>query len=311
MTAESPARPLKRWVRWLGTLLTSGLFIWLLARQDWAATWDNLSHLPVWIFPLALCLYYAGILANAVRWFILLRVQSVGISLWETIKIVCVGAFVSNFLPSTIGGDAVRILRIQRYTPGSPVGVASIIVDRLLNVLAMLVTLPMSFITFGAGVLEVLSGGQSSQWLLALPAAVVVPDSKLKTALRQGYAQFKDALGLWRRQPWQLALGFGVAWLSIFVIFLAVWLIANGLGIRVALYQVMGVNVLTYLLTLLPVSVNGYGLREVLVTTLYMQLGASLEQAATLAITTRFFMLLETLPGALWLGETLSGNKPA
>jgi hypothetical protein len=36
-----------------------------------------------------------------------------------------------------------------------------------------------------------------------------------------------------------------------------------------------------------------------------MQLGASLEQASTLALITRFFMLLETLPGALWLPQIL------
>ena len=71
----------------------------------------------------------------------------------------------------------------------------------------------------------------------------------------------------------------------------------------------MGINVLTYLLTLLPISVNGYGVREVAMTTLYMQLGASLEQASTLALITRFFMLMETLPGALWLPQILPARE--
>ncbi len=309
MSPERSPASLRRWLRWAGTLATSVLFIWLLARQDWAATWQNLSQLPYWIIPLALSLYYAGMLANALRWHILLSVQRVPISFSETAKIVFAGAFVSNFLPSTIGGDALRIIRIQRCTPDSPVGLASIIVDRLLNVLAMLATFPMSWITFGAGLVKILTPGTTNSGLLTIPLMAVL--SSVKNGLDRLLDQLRDAVKLWQRSPGYLALAFGVSWLSIFVIFVGVWLVANGLGIRVALYQVMGVNVLTYLMTLLPVSVNGYGLREVLVTTLYMQLGASLEQAATLAITTRFFMLLETLPGVLWLGETFAPEAKA
>jgi uncharacterized membrane protein YbhN (UPF0104 family) len=91
--------------------------------------------------------------------------------------------------------------------------------------------------------------------------------------------------------------------------FLGVWVISRGLGIQIALYQVMGINVLTYLLTLLPVSVNGYGVREVAMAALYMQLGATLEQASTLALITRFFMLLQTLPGVVWLPKILPARE--
>jgi uncharacterized membrane protein YbhN (UPF0104 family) len=105
-----------------------------------------------------------------------------------------------------------------------------------------------------------------------------------------------------------LILAFCTSWLSIFVVFIAIWLVARGLGIPVALYQVMGVTGITYLLTLLPISVNGYGVREVAITTLYLPLGASLEQAATLALITRFLSMLETLPGALWLSQVVSGQ---
>jgi hypothetical protein len=69
----------------------------------------------------------------------------------------------------------------------------------------------------------------------------------------------------------------------------------------------MGVTVITYFLTLLPISVNGYGLREVAITALYLPLGASLEQAAILAIITRFLSMLATIPGALWLSQVVAG----
>jgi glycosyltransferase 2 family protein len=297
----------KRWLRWAGTAVATGLFAWLLVRQDWHSTWQNLALLNGWLIPLALGLYYAGELANAARWHVLLRAQSAPVAFFETVKIVFAGAFVSNFLPSTIGGDAVRIVYVRRYFSGWAVGAASVVIDRLLNVLSFCVTLPFSFITFGAQLVSILKIGQAAGG--AALAAATVTTGKKGRSWKKTFTQVKEALVLWRRQPWQLVLAFVISWLSIFVIFLGVWVIARGLGIRVALYQVMGINVLTYLLTLLPISVNGYGVREVAMTTLYMQLGASLEQASTLALITRFFMLMETLPGALWLPQILPARE--
>ena len=293
----------KRWIRWAGTAIASGLFAWLLVRQDWHTTWKNLALLSGWLILLALALYYAGELANAARWYVLLRAQSAPVGFFETVKIVFAGAFVSNFLPSTIGGDAVRIVYVRRYFSGWAVGAASVVMDRLLNVMSFFITLPLSFITFGVQLLSILKIGQLAGG--ALLAGAFVPAEKKGRSWKQAFVQVKEALVLWRCQPWQLALAFVISWLSIFVIFLGVWVIARGLGIHVALYQVMGINVITYLLTLLPVSVNGYGVREVAMTTLYMQLGATLEQGSTLALITRFFMLMETLPGALWLPQIM------
>ena len=296
-----------RAIRWAGTAIATGLFAWLLVRQDWHTTWKNLTLLSGWLIPLALALYYAGELANAARWYVLLRAQSTPVSFFQTVKIVFAGAFVSNFLPSTIGGDAVRIVYVRRFFSGWAVGTASVVMDRLLNVLSFFVTLPFSFITFGTQILAIFKLGQVAGGTVL--AAAFVPAEKEKPSWKHTFTEVKEALVMWRSHPWQLALAFVISWLSIFVIFLGVWVIARGLGIHVALYQVMGINVLTYLLTLLPVSVNGYGVREVAMTTLYMQLGASLEQASTLALITRFFMLMETLPGALWLPQILPARE--
>ena len=71
----------------------------------------------------------------------------------------------------------------------------------------------------------------------------------------------------------------------------------------------MGVMALTYVVSLLPISINGYGVREVAVTTLYVHLGGTLEQASTLAVVTRFILLLEALPGALWLSKSIPSVK--
>ncbi len=292
-----------RWLRWAGTLISSGLFIWLLARQNWRAILASIWQLPAWVLPAAILLYFSGMLANAVRWWILLQAQKIDIPFGEILKIVLVGAFSSNFLPSTIGGDALRIVALLNYTPDKTLSAASVVVDRLLNVLATLTFTPLVLLTFGspAALIQIFKNQASQNLWLGGPAL-----PRLLRKISGWWGHLWRTFQIWLRHPGTVLSAFGVAWYSILAVFCAVWLIGRGLRMEVSLLQVSGVMTLTYFLTLLPISLNGYGLREVAVTTLYVYLGATTEQAVTLAVVTRFITMLETLPGAVWLSPILS-----
>ncbi len=301
--------PDKKWLRWGGTLVASVLFIRLLVKLNWVGVWENFKTLPTVILLIAFSLYLCGMLANALRWYILLKAAKIAVSFWETVKIVLLGAFISNYLPSTIGGDAVRFFSLLRFTSERAVGLASIILDRAVNVIAMLTILPFSVLTFYPLINTPESGSLAETLWMAAPGISTKTAEKIRRLPSQFSSWFAKGLAtfrIWLQSPRDLALAFVVSWFSSFVIFVAIWLIAQGLGIDVALYQVMGTTVITYFLTLLPISVNGYGVREIAVTTLYMKLGATLEQASTLALITRAIMLIETLPGALWIPENVS-----
>lgn len=293
----SPARNWKHVLRWAGTGITAGLFIYLLIRQDWQKVGTALMQIPGWVLPLAFALYICGQLANGARWFTLLRAQDVTITYAQTLQLIFAGAFASNFLPSTIGGDALRILGIFQYTTNRVTAVASIILDRFLNVLAYITVLPVALMTVGG----------------MLPAGTALASVGVMGGLnrlwQKAWLELRNAFSVWRERKSSVLAAFGISWLSIFVIFLALWLLANGLGIPVTLWQVMGINALTYLITLLPVSINGLGLREIAITGLYMQVGASVEQASALAIISRLMLMAETLPGALWAPGVLAGRK--
>jgi uncharacterized membrane protein YbhN (UPF0104 family) len=294
-----------RLFRWAGTLISSALFIWLLSRQDWAKTWESLTNSPVWLLPVVFLLYFSGVVLNTLRWNVLLRAQGISVPFLELLKIVITGSFASNFLPSTIGGDTVRIVSLTHFSAAWSVSVASVVVDRLMNVLAMFTILPFSFMVFGVQGAFLQNGATFKPlgWVFASIGWTGERVGKWRSKLAGWFKRLLEIVQIWIGQPGVLVLSFIFAWLSSLVVFLAIWALAIGLGMPLALYQVMGVMALTYLLSLLPISINGYGVREVAVTTLYMQLGASLEQASTLAVVTRFVLLLEALPGALWLSK--------
>lgn len=294
-----------RMIRWAGTLVSTGLFIWLISRQNWVVTWESLVSSPVWLLPLVFLLYFSGMVLNTLRWNLLLRAQAINVPFIETLKIVITGAFASNFLPSTIGGDSVRILSLPRYNASWSVSVASVVLDRFLNVVATLTLLPFSLLAFGtpAALWRNLTA-TDQRGLLAFSSGLVAGRvERWRARLVHALKRLFEVVRIWLDRPGILLLAFVLSWVSSFIVFFAIWILARGLGMPVTLYQVLGVMALTYLLSMLPVSINGLGLREVAVTTLYMQLGATLEQASTLAVVTRFMLLLEALPGALWLSQ--------
>jgi len=301
-----------RWLRWLGTLVSSALFVWLLVRQDWAVTWRHLTSIPLWLVLVVFLLYFSGMVLNTWRWSTLLRTQGVRVPFVEVLKIMLSGAFASNFLPSTIGGDSVRVVSLLRFNATLTLSMASVVMDRLLNVLAMFTMLPFSLavfpVQFGLGVLP--QGAFHLRLpslflpLLGLTAAKGWLE-KQRARLWKWLDRVRGIFRAWLNVPGILLLLFLISWLSSFVIFLAIWMLAGALGMQVTLIQVIGVMAVTYLVSLLPISINGYGVREITLTTLYMQVGATLEQASTLAVITRFMLLLEALPGALWLANAI------
>jgi uncharacterized membrane protein YbhN (UPF0104 family) len=284
----SQRRPLSAWVRWIGTLLSLGLFAWLIARLDWNLVWTQLRGVAWWAILLASASYLLSQAFNTLRWCILLWAHNVKITFWQAFRITWSGIFASNFLPSTIGGDGLRMAAVYPYAKSKTVAVGSVALDRVINMAAMTCLIPLPLVLFGAKLNALLA--------LALPinprALVEKYSPKIAAALRE-----------WANHPMSFVWAFLSAWPSNLTPIFSTWLIARGLGMDVSFWQVMAVQTVAYFLSVLPISVNGYGVREVTYATLFVTLGASLEQASALAVITRFLIVLVTIPGAIWVSK--------
>ena len=289
-----------RWVRLGGSLLAGALLAWWLLKQDWGTLWAALSRLSWPVLLAAFVLYWTGIAFNAARWYTVLHGMKIKISGGKALRLTFAGAFASNFLPSTVGGDTLRVLGLLGGVTSASVAeaVTSVVVDRLLNVVAMYTFLPLTWLTYGATFRQMLPFGDGGGLFLLLPPG-------LQAKLQQKLQSVGSSLATLRRSPQAIGQGFALAWLSLLPPFTATWLIAQALGIPVSWYEVAGTTVITYTITLLPIAFNGYGVREISLAALYPLLGATPAQALTLALVTRFLMAATTLTGALWVGEAV------
>lgn len=289
-------------LKWGGTLISLGLFVWLLSKMDWQAAWSILKNMPIYSCILAILLLILGQFMNSLRWYVLLKAQNVPITILEAFKIFLGGSFASNFLPSTIGGDSLRFLAIAKITNDQPLSLASVILDRVVNLIATCTLIP-----FSISVLRT-TGININTDLFAF-SGLAVFQGKVWDWIKGRVKKYLDLFKSWTKKPTSLILAFGITWISRFIILGSTWVLAKAIGMQLSLWQVVGVNTVSYFITLLPISISGYGLREITTTTLYTMLGATLEQATALAVISRIFSTLVTLPGVIWMRQIISETK--
>ncbi len=335
MPPQSRKKTLASTIRIAGTLISTALFIWLVSRQKWDVVLEKASGIAVWALALALGFYLLSYGFNTLRWCALLWTQDVNITFWQAFRISWAERFASNFLPSTIGGDGFRMLAVHPYTRRKTISIGSVALDRIINMAAMACLLPAPFIIFGDTLMslrgaflaptlapparageqsplhlqEIASSGFDFVPLRSALLAMTLPIS-LQKLFEKYFPKVVSAFRLWASKPWAILYAFLAAWPSNLFPMTATYILAYQLGMNVTFWQVIGVQTVSYFLSVLPISVNGYGLREVTYTTLYAALGASLEQASTLALVTRFVNIIATIPGALWLSSAVVDVVP-
>jgi uncharacterized membrane protein YbhN (UPF0104 family) len=290
-------------LRAVGTILAFALLLYFLSQQGWDEIWESLRQIPAAYFVLSIVLMLLSRTAVALRWHALLRSGGVNATFWQSWKITFAGLFASNFLPTTIGGDVVRLAMALRVGFDKVISAASLVVDRLVGMAGMGSAAP-----FGLPpILGATTSGGIPGWkaLAALPWAQPWVERG-----KRAVGKLWQATGLWIRSPRGLLLAFGLTWVHQLCIFLINWLLFRGLGEPISFWLAGGLWSFTYFVTLLPVSINGLGIQELSMTFIYSHFGGvSAPAAATVALLVRTLQALASVPGAAFLPEILSGTQ--
>ena len=118
--------------------VSAGLIYVILRGVALEAVWRALGRADPWLLALAFAMFFLGYGITAWRWRILLAAQGVQAPLGYLVRSFMVAIFFNNFLPSTIGGDAVRVYDSWRAGGGKARAVAVVFTDRLFGMSALL-----------------------------------------------------------------------------------------------------------------------------------------------------------------------------
>lgn len=290
-------------VRWGGTVIAIGVMVYILSKVGWKEAIDSFKGIPWWFFFIALLLGFISRFSTWVRWHTLLAASEEKIEAKTSLKLTFAGLFASNVLPSTIGGDVVRLAGAVRVGLSVALSTASLVVDRLVGMSGMALALP-----FALKFLPLLQA-KSSEGAFAFASATGF-FGKIWNWLKKTISSTLESLQYWLKQPLSLAKSLGFTLIHQACIYLIIKLFINAMGEDMSVLTIAGLWSLTYFITLLPVSINGLGLQEVTVTNLFSALGGiSIQTSLALAIFLRILWMVASLPGAFFIGDILAGKQ--
>jgi uncharacterized protein (TIRG00374 family) len=315
---------MRRALRIGGTILFTGLAVgYLIWKIDLGKTADVLRHASLWWFGLAITIMVLTVFPMAVRWKWLLAAQGIHEHFSWLARSYFVSFAAGQILPTSIGGDAVRIFETARRNQGRVADLTAIVLlERGLGGAATVLLGAAGFVlavgryhvgaylwlegafVVGTLALMVLFFARGVRPYLAR-AAPLLRTFRIERHMRAFY----EGVHHFRGHP-RLLLGVFAWTTSIQAIrVLAIWATARAVGIEIGprLYYVMGP--LFFLVLLVPFTLNGFAVREAFFVSFLGSAGVAADKGFAAGFL--FFLVTVALAapgGAVLLWEGLHGG---
>jgi uncharacterized protein (TIRG00374 family) len=279
----------------------------LAAKTNWAQVATAIRGLRWEYAGAAFAVLILAQAVSAVRWQWLARPLGFNGPLHQYVGAYFVGMFFNLLLPTSVGGDAVRAVYLNAGSGRKVAAVLSVLLDRMSGLLVLLgvaccaavicpVPLPMWVQLAVGGVAGAAVVGLTlCPWIAKAACGLANSDGKLARIGRLA-ASTRDAMSVYRREPRLIVTSTLLSAVVQASSVLQVGLIGQAIGLDVP-WAVYGVAApMVALLTLLPVSLNGMGIRELGMIAFLGPAGVLEGSAMTVAF---LWFLLQTAAGLL------------
>jgi len=299
------------------------LLLWYVLRQtDVAGAFRLLENSDIGLFVLMLLSYTGSKLLAAYRLYVLLRCGEPDTRMWPVIRITFLSNFLAIFLPGG-GGELVRVAALKHSGLKLALSFSSVVLDRLLGfgalgVLLLVGALFSTDIGFPAETEYVAIGIA----LLLLGSFIVIHPAIHRLLLRLAPIHSRrnriltaliETVDLFKKRPQTMVWAFFLAMLMQLFRVVFFYLGILTLGVSVPIISMFILVPAFVLLTTLPVSVGGVGVREVLFLTFFSSLNLPGNIAVALALLMYIGNFIASLPGmwfALQFGLAPVPNEP-
>jgi len=299
-------------IRVLKVAVSAGLLIYLVHRAGWTEMMDVFRSAEPAGLGLALLVYLATVVLISWRWRVLLSSQKVDISFGRLVRLYFIGFFFNNFLPTSIGGDIYRVLGAGRYSGRRATVAASVLVERLMGMLAVSVLAILAALAVvhpdQAGTVRVLTLGFGVVMLtlmivffhrrtFGLVERIIRRVSLW--GLEAKLLRLYEALDLFKRRRSALIVVFFLSLAYQLLIVLFSFLVGRALGLGVPLRYFVLCVPFTVIISLVPISINGLGVRESGYVFLLDNIVTSSSQAVSLSLLIYALSLLASVVGGI------------
>lgn len=286
------------------------VLVWRAPDIDFAELTPTRTPATLAWLAAAAALTLVGMVLATLRWKQVLAALGLSAGMRRLFSHTMAGHFVSNVLPTTIGGDVLRVARLSRDTGQSPDTFASVVLERITGWLVLpVITLVGLTVNPGLrklGTATVVALALAVLTLALLAGTVTAVSSQrfgARFAMREGWRRFADAihrgLSQLRSHPRSAAGVLLAGFAYQLVLVLAAVAAAQALGLRPAgLTALLAFFPAVLIVQVLPIGISGLGIREGAFVLFLGPLGVATEEAIALGLLLYMLNLVVSLLGA-------------
>jgi glycosyltransferase 2 family protein len=313
--------------------VSTGLLVWIVTMIDWDEAFRTMKEGSPFYFVLAFLAIQITVATSIWKWKMLIQSSEKKLSNDQVSptflgKLYYIGLFFNNFMPGSVGGDVVRIYYLGKTTSVAT-ATTSVLFERITA----------GFALVGIVLISALFMDQSRPYLVSLlilvgiaiglyliyklfmkKAKITARDSSSQSRISIFFVKSKQALidigetaNNYRNENLQwwgmiLSLSFlfqvGMAWIND--------LLFRSFGIQVSFLHLLVIITLISVITMIPVSLNGLGVREASYVLFFQGMGVSEGIAVSVSLLFFFLVTISSLIGGLfWLMERRETNHEA
>jgi uncharacterized protein (TIRG00374 family) len=303
--------------KWASVVVKVGvslaLLAYLLHTQDLPAIARRVSGADDLMLIGAVALYVVMLAISVWRWRLLLTAQGHVAPMTTLSASYLVATFFNNFLPGNIGGDVVRVRDSSKLTGSTTAAVAIIAIDRIIGFGALYALALVGYLLGGPevraltgarlvlGILTIVFAGLAYIFFLPGTAEWLLTLSRLDRLgwVRQQFDTVQAAVRVYRQELGAMWLAFGASVaLQVFVVWYY-FAVARALHVDLHLSACFLMVPLCILAQTLPISFNGWGVREGVFIHYFHQVGLPKDQATAFSIVGASLIVLLSLSGAV------------
>jgi uncharacterized membrane protein YbhN (UPF0104 family) len=250
----------------VGVGLVAALVIW----SDTSSLLRSLARADLRLIALAFVLMLIMLVVSCWRWSVFLRRLDIEMPARTLLRLYFVGTFFNAFLPTGVAGDAYKAMRLRPVAPLANT-FASVLLDRIAGVVGLaLIGLAAFAVRIAGGDRGpvVLVGGALGLAVLAGAAVPLVGErllgrgSSLWFGLRPRLRRVMVGMRAGGRDPGTTARGLLAGIVAQGLVLWAHALVAGSLGLRVPVAVLAVALEIAALAAVLPITINGLGVRE-------------------------------------------------
>jgi uncharacterized membrane protein YbhN (UPF0104 family) len=278
--------------------VSAALLVLLFFSIDWSTVPGYAERLTPAIAVLVIAVFAAQLAISSWKWQWALRIHHLDYAYPFLTRVLVIGFFLNNFLPTQIGGDTYRVYRTLPPVPPKSRAISAIILERLVGFSALLTLGLIGAIALystnhlaRAYVLLAACGAVVTAVLFAFVGPRLLRTKKL-APITDNLRSICAARGAWVPL---VALSFLFQAQAVFVLYA----LFNALAEPVTFAQAALIAAAAGIATIIPFSINGLGVVEATIAGTAAAVGVSYEAGLVIAVLMRLLLLPLTLAAGL------------